>query len=223
MLNWFVLALVFRWRFQFSIRSLLVLTVAVAVPFSWLAVEMKRARKQRETIEAIQNRKGDVLLGSLRFGKDMELMIRPTAPRGPIWLMNFLGSDFFENVVSVDFTNLPISDGDLEIIEGLTQLQNLSLYNTNATDAGLKHLKGLTQLQKLVLVNTPVTDAGLGHLEGLTKLEYLLLVDTQVTDAGLGHLKGLTKLQCLLLQGTKVTDAGVAELKKALPNVEVYR
>ena len=36
--------LVFRWRFQFSIRSLLVLVVAVAVPCSWLAVEMKRAR-----------------------------------------------------------------------------------------------------------------------------------------------------------------------------------
>ena len=33
--------LIFRWRFQFSIRSLLVLTVAVAVPCSWLAVEVK--------------------------------------------------------------------------------------------------------------------------------------------------------------------------------------
>ena len=38
MLLWFVVALLFRWRFQFSIWSLLVLTVAVALPFSWLAV-----------------------------------------------------------------------------------------------------------------------------------------------------------------------------------------
>ena len=29
MLLWFIVSLVFRWRFQFSIRSLLVLTVAV--------------------------------------------------------------------------------------------------------------------------------------------------------------------------------------------------
>ena len=43
MLVWFVVSLVFRWRFQFSIRSLLVLTVAVALPCSWLAVEMKAA------------------------------------------------------------------------------------------------------------------------------------------------------------------------------------
>ncbi len=39
MLGSFVASLLFRWRFQFSIRSLLVLTVAVAVPCSWLAVE----------------------------------------------------------------------------------------------------------------------------------------------------------------------------------------
>src|SRR5271165_1162947 len=37
MLLWFALALIFRRRFQFSIRSLLVLVVAVAVPSSWLA------------------------------------------------------------------------------------------------------------------------------------------------------------------------------------------
>jgi hypothetical protein len=223
MLLWFVAALVFHWRFQFSIRSLLVLTVAVAVPCSWMAVEMKQARKQRETIEAILKLKGHVLLGSLRFGKDMELIIQSTAPRGPIWLINLLGYDFFETVVSVDFTNLQISDGGLENIKGLTQLQNLSLYNTDVTDGGLEHLKGLTQLQKLELVNTQVTDGGLEHLKVLTQLQYLLLVNTQITDAGLGHLRGLTKLQDLLLQETKVTDAGVAELEKALPNVKVYR
>jgi len=37
MLLWFIVALVFRWHFQFGIRSLLVLVVVVAVPCSWLA------------------------------------------------------------------------------------------------------------------------------------------------------------------------------------------
>ena len=41
MFLWFLAALVFRWRFQFSILSLLVLVVVVAVPCSWLATEMK--------------------------------------------------------------------------------------------------------------------------------------------------------------------------------------
>ena len=53
MFFWFLAALVLRWRFQFSILSLLVLVVAVALPFSWLATEMKAARKQREAVAAI--------------------------------------------------------------------------------------------------------------------------------------------------------------------------
>ena len=43
MLLWFIASLLFRWRFQFSIRSLLVLTLAVAVPCSWLASEIASA------------------------------------------------------------------------------------------------------------------------------------------------------------------------------------
>ena len=55
MLLWFIVSLLFRWRFQFSIRSLLVLTVAVAMPCSWLGVEMKKAREQRNAGAAIDN------------------------------------------------------------------------------------------------------------------------------------------------------------------------
>ena len=53
MLLWFAVALVCHWRFQFSIRSLLVLTVAVALPCSWLAAAMKEARRQHDAVEAI--------------------------------------------------------------------------------------------------------------------------------------------------------------------------
>ena len=61
MVLWFALALVFRWRFQFSVRSLLLLTVAVAIPFLWLAVEMKKAKEQRETWVAIQHAGGGII------------------------------------------------------------------------------------------------------------------------------------------------------------------
>ena len=46
MLAWFLVALILRRRFQFGLSTLLVLTVAVALPFSWLAVEMRKAREQ---------------------------------------------------------------------------------------------------------------------------------------------------------------------------------
>ena len=43
MVLWFLSAIVFRWRFQFSIRSLLALALVVAIPCSWFAVERQRA------------------------------------------------------------------------------------------------------------------------------------------------------------------------------------
>jgi hypothetical protein len=54
MFLWFVAALLVRWRFQFGIRSLFVLTVVVALPCSWLSWEMKQARGQREAVAAIR-------------------------------------------------------------------------------------------------------------------------------------------------------------------------
>ena len=51
MLAWYVAALLLRRRFQFSLRSLLV--IGVALPFSWLAVEMRGANDQRTAVEAI--------------------------------------------------------------------------------------------------------------------------------------------------------------------------
>ena len=53
MLGWFIVALVFRRRFQFSIRSLLFLIVVVALSCSWLAVEMRAARRQKVIMAAI--------------------------------------------------------------------------------------------------------------------------------------------------------------------------
>ena len=60
MLLWFVLALIFRLRFQFSIRSLPVLILAVALPFGWLAVDMKRAREQKMVIAEMEQVGGSV-------------------------------------------------------------------------------------------------------------------------------------------------------------------
>jgi hypothetical protein len=52
-LIWWIAALVFRQRFQFGLRSLLLMPVAVAVPLNWLAVELKAARQQRETLRKL--------------------------------------------------------------------------------------------------------------------------------------------------------------------------
>ena len=57
---WFLAALVFRWRFQFSLLSMLVMPLVVVIVFGWLATEMKAARQQREVVEEFKKAGGMV-------------------------------------------------------------------------------------------------------------------------------------------------------------------
>ena len=208
MFLWFLAALVFRLRFQFSLLSLFVLTVAVALPFAWLATEMKAAREQKVAVEEITN-----LRGSVGYDYQQSPSDSTSKPPEPAWLRGLLGDDLFVNVKKVSLSNSGIDDAGLERLKGLTRLQELDLGNTKVSDAGLEHLKGLTQLQSLDLCNPKISDAGLEHLKGLTQLQGLYLLTAQVSDSGLEHLKGLTQLQWLNLGYTKVSDAGLEHLK----------
>ena len=60
MIIWFLLSLILRLRFQYTIRSLLALAVVVAIPCGWLTAEVKEAREQRAVVEAIERIGGQV-------------------------------------------------------------------------------------------------------------------------------------------------------------------
>ena len=159
MLLWFVVALVCRGRFQFSIRSLLVLTVAVAIPFSWLAVEMNAAREQKEAVKAI---KKDAWVP---YEYQLGALLPNPQPPEPLWLRSLLGDDFFESVAFVHFfSQTLVTDAVMVQLKGLAQV-NLDLQRTEITDAGLEHLNGLKQLRFLNLTDTHVTDAGVAKLQ----------------------------------------------------------
>ena len=229
MFLWFLAALMFRLRFQFSIRSLFVLTVVVAAACSWLATEMKQAREQAETVEWIKKTGGGIIRGY-----EFEPSPIPM-PSGEAWLHKLLGDDLFLDVTAVAFSegvdarmdylkesphlqmlfpgHANVGDAGLEHLQGLTRLEWLHLGGTAIRGPGLEYIAGLTRLRQISLDHTKVSDAGLEFLEGLTGLQSLNLSYTQVSDAGLKHLKGLSQLQDLFLDGTEVSDAGLEHLK----------
>ncbi len=250
MLLWFVVALVFRWRFQFSIRSLLVLTVAVALPCSWLAAEKRRARKQSEAVAAILA-EGHAVLSypqnkSVCYDHECDALGEPMAtvvsmPRIP-WLHSLLGDDFFARAVwahveadatlprltdlpdlrALDLERTSHTDALLANVPVLPQLKSLSLHCSELTDAGLESVAGMRQLEALYIGQTKVTDAGLRHLEGLTRLQSLYAFDNHISDAGLQCLRGMPQLRRLNVSGTKVTDAGLLNLGR-FPQLEVLQ
>ncbi len=199
MLLWFVVALVFRRRFQFGIRALLVLTVAVAMPCSWLGVEMKKASEQKEAAEAIEKVGATVTWDPKSVG--------------PECLQSLLQEDLFAQVEEVFWVGRNCTDTDLTRLKDLRYLRRLDISQNRITDAGLANLEGLGELQELGISYTDVTDEGLRHLKALKKLQLLGIGKTAVTDAGLEHLRDLRHLEKLWLFRTKVNGTGFAHLK----------
>jgi hypothetical protein len=234
--SWTALAAVFRWRMQFTIRSLLALTFAASLALSWLVTEINRAKDQKALVGAITE-----LGGRVEYDPEAITSIFQSArPAALALLTKPLGDDFFADVdyvglsgsqvtdaslKRIDFKRLPqlhrielgeteLTDAGLAFLEEATQLEVFRVrYYRTFNDAGLTHLKGLTRLQELVLADTQVTDAGLENLKGLTQLQQLHLGGTQVTDAGLAHLRGLTRLQDLTLCFNRITGSGLTHLK----------
>ncbi|MCA9078748.1 MAG: hypothetical protein KDA93_27235 [Planctomycetaceae bacterium] len=119
-----------------------------------------------------------------------------------------------------------VTDADVHKLRGLTNLEDLSLYESPITDEACESLSELTGLQRLTLTGAKLTDAGCEFLGRMDHLQYLSLGDfyadsttIEITDAGLSHLVGLTQLRGLDLVAPRVTDEGLKSLAK-LQNLE---
>ena len=129
-LLWFGISLLFRGRFQFSIRSLLLLTVAVALPCSWLSAEMKNAKRQSDRIRSLEGAGGHVYYDYECDGSGGLLAV--AMPATPSWLLRAFGKDQFANVVEAAVDN----EAGLDCAKDLHTLQIL-LVGSEASPAKL--------------------------------------------------------------------------------------
>ena len=121
----------------------------------------------------------------------------------------------------ISLADTQVTDKGLEYLKQMKSLQGLTLADTGITDVGLSHIKDLTKLERLGLSTTKITDDGLANLSGLVNLTGLTMATTNITDEGLKHLEPLKKLQVLDVSKTKVTKEGVAYLKKTFPGCRI--
>jgi len=201
--------------FRYSLRTLMIVVTVFCV---WMGITAKRARDQRQAVEAVREVSGQV------FYKHQWPLNSPSDPPGPEWLRQLMGDEYFFSVFFLNFGNPWVTDAELEHLKGFrgTNLLWLNLSNIKLPEAGLEYVKALTNLRVLNLNTTKTTDAGVAHLKGMTKLQELWLANTEITDAGLEYLRELTKLRELNLSNTQVTDEGVAKLQQALPNCKIH-
>jgi hypothetical protein len=179
MLLYFVASLLFGWHFRFTIRSLLLLIVVIAVVCGWLANEARWANKQRETLKEIDRWEYAGHGYKLDQGDSLTYLLR-----------GMLGDDFFASVPWLYLGGPQAEDAALAHVHELSQLRRLTLDYAQITDAGLEHLKELAQLDQLDLLHCPkVSDFGLEHLKRLSRLRELALYGTPVTDEGVRKIQ----------------------------------
>ena len=177
-----------RW-FQYSLRSLFLLTLVACVAMSWVAVRLQGVRCEKEAVEEINKLRGFVWYDYELTEDDKPVPVVVQHQGG--FLRGLLGDDFFAKVVRVRLRPGLIADPDLRHLGGVPYLRTLELSGARITSAGLQHLKGLKRLRRLCLDGTQLAETGLEDLKGMTQLQELDLAGTHVT-AALGALKGMT-------------------------------
>ena len=210
-----------RW-FQFSLRTLLVVVTLFCVGMSWFAVRMQKARKQRDTVVAIEKSGGWV-----RYDCDYDgagQLIQNAAPPYPAWVCKYLGEDFVATVIEAAVTN----DEGLKCVEDLPRLRSLQIgrgsYGEEEEFAFVR--RHSIHLEPTDLFDLHVSAAALKHIEGLTQLRELKIFHVPLTDAYLEQVQHLPNLQKLRLQpnpGMKREgyEERVRKLQQAMPNCKL--
>ncbi len=213
-----------RRRFQFSLRTLLVIVTAVAVI---MAVFVAPTRTQR-IVQDIQKMNG---LYSLK-------------KTGPIWFRELFGRTVpdpldstgtttigpFDGLKGVTFGSFAgslsppcgLRDEWLDNLAGQTSLQGLYLNGAPITDDGIFRLRDLPHLRHLELANVPIGDWGLAHISAFTNLETLRLSNSRISGRTIFALRMLPHLKELWLDYTDVDDAAIPDLKE-LRSLEILR
>jgi hypothetical protein len=209
-----------RCRFQFRVRTVLLIVVAVGIEMSYFVVlnnikpqrqkklepdpfeeEMRReaeARRARET--AI-----DHLAAAERWGT---LRRQAAARRLAAERLAGLGGEvkYHEEKPEPQWLR------DLVGEEPIRTPISVDFSERTVPNAAWDDLEVLSDLRGLYLGGSDIADGALEHIKGLAQLRVLHLHRTRVTDAGLVHLQGLTQLQALTLSETGITDAGLVHL-----------
>ena len=209
-----------RW-FQFSLRTLLLVTTASAAGTGWVIHERKLCQQGQQAVATVKADEGSLLYEKSWLDR-------------PKWLRSILGDDSFRSVTDVRFSssshdldlvfafprlkrldlrsNRGLGDIDFARIQSFSALEELCLADMHLKDDQLQFLRGTPRLRRLDLTGTFIIGEGLSHLHGCKNLESLNLSHTSMMNEFLPKLRPLRNLKTLNLRSTLVTDAGLTEI-----------
>jgi Leucine-rich repeat (LRR) protein len=147
--------------------------------------------------------------------RELDSQVRVEGLASDDGLSNHIG---LEDVVHLGLMGKPITSKGLEHLRCMSKLKTLNLSGTKIDS--LRPLEGLHNLERLSLNETPITDTALASLSKLEKLCRLELRNTSITDAGLDEL-ARTNCTHVDLRGTNVTEMGAHQLWERCPTMTI--
>ena len=112
-----------------------------------------------------------------------------------------------DDLVYLDFSNLPVTDKVIEHIGRLKSLRTINLLNTEITDRGLQNLLGMPCIEDLSLANTDVTSQGLASLTRIKGLRNLTINNLQLDERALPFFRNATSIVHLSVKNTGIKDS----------------
>ncbi len=152
-----------RWRYQYSLKGLLLAVFLAALAMTWVAARVRAIEGEKSAKETILKLGGklvgtddDVFHVDLRNTNvaDSDLSCLPNLPR----------------VCKLDLSCTRISDAGLVHLAGLVNLTWLNLSKTRISDEGLRHLRNLRGLGLLDVSGDGICGTGLRHLVRIRNL-----------------------------------------------------
>lgn len=200
-----------RHRFRFSLGSLLLAFLLVAVVLPILLGLVRRVEHYRLVSQ--------VTVWGTRW------MPEATAPE---WVLKGLGDPWqyaFYDLSSLSASR-PQDDAWVSLLENSLGVRDLELDGCQITEEAIARLGHLETLRSLTIRRIPLSDAAWRHLTQLPHLESLDLEDIAIGEEGLRHLakcRHLTYLRIAPPGGipSRLTETGLAELRQALPQCEI--
>lgn len=181
---------------RFSIRALLLLTLACASFCGWLTWKRQQFQRRQQAIAHLEELSGPVS-----------------------WYNE--GSEFVY-LHRIELQNHSIDDTLWNEISLLTEARTVSLSDTNVTDDDLKYLRRFWNIRDLYLSNTRVTSAGIESVCRLKTLRTLIISNTTIDDRVISSLSQLASLETLNVRGTDISVAGIEQLRLALPKCRLF-
>jgi hypothetical protein len=215
-----------RHRFQFSLRTALLLMLLAGLLSGGFVWWRDRAERQRKTVAELRKLGADVDYKYFAFFEPGGGKV--VGPHDEFFvvsqLRNRFGNDFVSDVRNVKYTPTayvpprpvpPPADGRrvVELIKQLPRLEDLRLH-ADVSPQDLAEFPFLESIKFFSLLPSRGTwaDADLTPFERCSKLEYFGLAQQPIDGSGLVHLHNCKNLRMLILWRTDFNDAALVHL-----------